>query len=190
MPFFIALPIAAPAGIPADRLKALQDGFMEMAGDQAFLDDATKIHFEVDPISGAAGRSHCESGERLRRTSWRNSKPWCRSEAGPFQLVTSSPHRSEIAMAGLRLSFACGPYDRTQALRDETIRPEGIELKYIAGQPAELSGECCSTRSSTFPKCRCRIISASSVPATRRASPFRFFCHASFVTDYHLRQHQ
>ena len=54
MPFFIALPIAAPAGIPADRLKALQDGFMEMAGDQAFLDDATKIHFEVDPISGAA----------------------------------------------------------------------------------------------------------------------------------------
>jgi 4,5-dihydroxyphthalate decarboxylase len=41
-------------------------------------------------------------------------------------------------MAGLRLSFACGPYDRTQALRDETIRPEGIELKYIAGQPAEL----------------------------------------------------
>jgi tripartite-type tricarboxylate transporter receptor subunit TctC len=54
MPFFIALPIAAPAGIPADRLKAVQDGFMEMAGDQAFLDDATKMHFEVDPISGAA----------------------------------------------------------------------------------------------------------------------------------------
>ena len=41
-------------------------------------------------------------------------------------------------MAGLRLSFACGPYDRTQALRDETIRPEGIELKYVAGQPAEI----------------------------------------------------
>ena len=54
MPFFIALPIAGPAGIPADRLKALQDGFMEMAHDQAFLNDATNMHFEVDPISGAA----------------------------------------------------------------------------------------------------------------------------------------
>jgi tripartite-type tricarboxylate transporter receptor subunit TctC len=54
MPFFIALPIAGPAGIPADRLKALQDGFMAMARDQAFLDDATKMHFEVDPISGPA----------------------------------------------------------------------------------------------------------------------------------------
>src|SRR3954470_15472058 len=75
---------------------------------------------------------------RLQRTSWRNSKPWCPSEPGPSQLVTSSPHRSEIAMAGLRLSFACGPYDRTQALRDETIRPEGIELKFVAGQPAEI----------------------------------------------------
>ena len=54
MPFFIALPIAGPAGIPADRLKALQDGFMEMAHDQAFLNDAKNMHFEVDPISGTA----------------------------------------------------------------------------------------------------------------------------------------
>jgi 4,5-dihydroxyphthalate decarboxylase len=41
-------------------------------------------------------------------------------------------------MANLRLTFACGPYDRTQALRDGTIRPEGIELNYIALQPAEI----------------------------------------------------
>jgi tripartite-type tricarboxylate transporter receptor subunit TctC len=54
MPFFIALPIAGPAGIPADRLKALQDGFMEMAHDQAFLNDAKNMQFEVDPISAAA----------------------------------------------------------------------------------------------------------------------------------------
>ena len=31
-------------------------------------------------------------------------------------------------MAKLRLNFACGPYDRTQALRDGTIQPEGIDL--------------------------------------------------------------
>ncbi len=41
-------------------------------------------------------------------------------------------------MANLRLSLACGPYDRTQALIDETIRPEGIDLNYIAVQPAEI----------------------------------------------------
>jgi 4,5-dihydroxyphthalate decarboxylase len=38
----------------------------------------------------------------------------------------------------LSLSLACGPYDRTQALRDGTIRAQGIDLTYISGQPAEL----------------------------------------------------
>jgi 4,5-dihydroxyphthalate decarboxylase len=41
-------------------------------------------------------------------------------------------------MANLRLNFACGPYDRTQALRDGTITPEGIDLNYITLQPAEI----------------------------------------------------
>ncbi|HEX9463650.1 MAG TPA: ABC transporter substrate-binding protein [Alphaproteobacteria bacterium] len=41
-------------------------------------------------------------------------------------------------MANLRLNFACGPYDRTQALRDGTIRAEGIDLTYLALQPAEI----------------------------------------------------
>ena len=41
-------------------------------------------------------------------------------------------------MARLNLSLACGPYDRTQALIDGTICPEGIELNYIQLQPAEI----------------------------------------------------
>jgi 4,5-dihydroxyphthalate decarboxylase len=41
-------------------------------------------------------------------------------------------------MSNLRLTFACGPYDRTQALRDGTIRPEGIDLTYLTLQPAEI----------------------------------------------------
>src|SRR3954468_6940096 len=41
-------------------------------------------------------------------------------------------------MANLRLSFACGPYDRTQALRDGTLRPDGIDLTYLTLQPAEI----------------------------------------------------
>jgi 4,5-dihydroxyphthalate decarboxylase len=41
-------------------------------------------------------------------------------------------------MSSLRLSFACGPYDRTQALRDGTIKPDGIALNYLTLQPAEI----------------------------------------------------
>jgi 4,5-dihydroxyphthalate decarboxylase len=38
----------------------------------------------------------------------------------------------------LRLTFACGPYDRTAALREKLISPEGIELNYLTMQPAEI----------------------------------------------------
>src|SRR3954469_22383596 len=41
-------------------------------------------------------------------------------------------------MANLRLTFACGPYDRTQPLRDGTFQPEGIGLTYLTLQPAEI----------------------------------------------------
>src|SRR2546429_8328370 len=41
-------------------------------------------------------------------------------------------------MAHLRLTLACGPYDRTQVLRDGTLRPEGIDLTYVTLQPAEI----------------------------------------------------
>ncbi len=41
-------------------------------------------------------------------------------------------------MSNLRLTLACGPYDRTQALRDGTITPEGLDLTYVALQPAEI----------------------------------------------------
>ena len=41
-------------------------------------------------------------------------------------------------MGNLRLTFASGPYDRTMALREGAIRPEGIELNYLTMQPAEI----------------------------------------------------
>ena len=31
----------------------------------------------------------------------------------------------------LRLTFACWDYDRTRALADGTVRPEGIDLTYL-----------------------------------------------------------
>jgi tripartite-type tricarboxylate transporter receptor subunit TctC len=53
LPFFIALPFAAPPGVPADRAKALQDAFMAMCRDAAFLDDAQKTGIDMSPIDGA-----------------------------------------------------------------------------------------------------------------------------------------
>src|SRR5207244_8755399 len=44
----------------------------------------------------------------------------------------------EELMPDLRLTLACGPYDRTLALQDGTIKPDGIELTYVARQPAEI----------------------------------------------------
>ncbi len=41
-------------------------------------------------------------------------------------------------MADLRLTLACGPYDRTLGLRDGSVKPDGIELTYVARQPAEI----------------------------------------------------
>lgn len=40
-------------------------------------------------------------------------------------------------MSKLKLTIACGSYDRTRALADGTVRPEGIDLNYVALRPAE-----------------------------------------------------
>jgi tripartite-type tricarboxylate transporter receptor subunit TctC len=53
LPFFMALPFAAPPDIPADRAAALQTAFMAMCRDPAFLDEAEKIGFDVSPIDAA-----------------------------------------------------------------------------------------------------------------------------------------
>ena len=47
-------PFFAPPGVPADRAQALQDAFMATMKDPAFLADASKLHLEIDPISGEA----------------------------------------------------------------------------------------------------------------------------------------
>lgn len=40
-------------------------------------------------------------------------------------------------MPKLKLTLACGAYDRTRALADGTVQPEGIELNYLGMRPAE-----------------------------------------------------
>jgi tripartite-type tricarboxylate transporter receptor subunit TctC len=53
LPFFMALPFAAPPGIPADRAKALQTAFMDMSRDPDLLAEAEKIGIDMSPIDGA-----------------------------------------------------------------------------------------------------------------------------------------
>ena len=54
LPFFMALPFAAPPDIPADRAKALQTAFMAMCRDKAFVDEAEKLGVDISPIDGEA----------------------------------------------------------------------------------------------------------------------------------------
>ena len=56
LPFFMALPFAAPPGIPADRAQALTAAFMAMCRDKAFVAEAEMLGFDVSPIDGEAVR--------------------------------------------------------------------------------------------------------------------------------------
>ena len=44
-------------------------------------------------------------------------------------------------MTDLALTMACGPYDRMEALRYGAVRPQGVDLRYLAIQdPTEIFG--------------------------------------------------
>jgi hypothetical protein len=46
-------PVAAPPGIPADRLAALRNAFDATMKDPAFIAEAEKLHMEIEPMTGA-----------------------------------------------------------------------------------------------------------------------------------------
>jgi tripartite-type tricarboxylate transporter receptor subunit TctC len=52
LPFFMALPFAAPPEIPPDRADALQTAFTAMCADKGFLEEAQKLGIEMSPIAG------------------------------------------------------------------------------------------------------------------------------------------
>jgi tripartite-type tricarboxylate transporter receptor subunit TctC len=54
IPFFMSLPFVAPPGVPADRVKALQEAFMAMCRDPAVLDEGTKLGIDMSPIDADA----------------------------------------------------------------------------------------------------------------------------------------
>lgn len=54
LPFFMALPVVAPPGVPEDRLSLLRKGFMDMAMDETFRAEMLKAGIMTSPIDGAA----------------------------------------------------------------------------------------------------------------------------------------
>ena len=48
----LSRPFAFPPNVPADRLKAMREGFMATMKDKEFLAEAEKIGLDIDPVSG------------------------------------------------------------------------------------------------------------------------------------------
>ena len=51
LPFFMALPFAAPPGVPAERAAALRNAFVNMCDDQVFRQEAERLGLDLSPIS-------------------------------------------------------------------------------------------------------------------------------------------
>ena len=60
LPFFMALPFAAPPQLPPEREKTLSEGFMKMAWDKEFRDEMLKVGILTSPIDGPAVRALVE----------------------------------------------------------------------------------------------------------------------------------
>ncbi len=54
LPFEMALPTAAPPGVPADRAAVLRAAYRAMVESAGFLEEAAKINIEISPIDGEA----------------------------------------------------------------------------------------------------------------------------------------
>ncbi len=54
MPFFMALPFAAPPGLPPERADALRKAFIAMARDPDFVKEGLALQLDVTPIDAAA----------------------------------------------------------------------------------------------------------------------------------------
>ena len=54
LPFFMALPFAAPPDIPPDRAKVLQTAFAAMCRDRGFVEEAERLGIDMSPIDGDA----------------------------------------------------------------------------------------------------------------------------------------
>jgi len=67
----IGRPVAAPPGIPADRLELLRRAFDETMRDPEFLAEAGKLQLEIEPLSAHEIDTLLARAFATRRRSWR-----------------------------------------------------------------------------------------------------------------------
>jgi tripartite-type tricarboxylate transporter receptor subunit TctC len=67
-------PIAAPPGVPSERVAELRKAFMLTMADKDFLDDAARMKLEVQPVSG-------EQIEKLVTEIYKTTSPAVAREA-------------------------------------------------------------------------------------------------------------
>jgi tripartite-type tricarboxylate transporter receptor subunit TctC len=60
-PSVVGRAFAAPPGVPRERVETLRKAFVAMLKDDAFLADAQKINFDLDPMPGAALQAYLAS---------------------------------------------------------------------------------------------------------------------------------
>jgi tripartite-type tricarboxylate transporter receptor subunit TctC len=60
VPFFMALPLVGPPGIPHDRAEALETAFTTMTKDPAFIADMQRSRLELSPVDGEQVRQLLE----------------------------------------------------------------------------------------------------------------------------------
>ncbi|MDB5571936.1 MAG: tripartite tricarboxylate transporter family receptor [Hyphomicrobiales bacterium] len=73
-------PLAAPPGVPADRVAALRKALMDMAKDPVQIEEARKIGTELSPMSGEEILAEFETLFKtpwpvVEKSSWATSKP-------------------------------------------------------------------------------------------------------------------
>ena len=56
LPFFMALPFAAPPGLPPERARAYEEAFMAMSRSPEFVTEAEKLGLDVSPVDAAGLR--------------------------------------------------------------------------------------------------------------------------------------
>ena len=54
LPFYMAMPVAAPPKIPEDRRKVLVKAFDEMVASQEFINEGNKLNLDISPIGAEA----------------------------------------------------------------------------------------------------------------------------------------
>jgi tripartite-type tricarboxylate transporter receptor subunit TctC len=68
LPFFMALPLVGPPGLPADRARALEQAFMKMTQDPAFVADLRRARLELSPEDSARVRQLLEQASRAPKS--------------------------------------------------------------------------------------------------------------------------